>query len=109
MTEKLRKLLHVLEFILSIKNQSDREQMLLLALKNHEMKKAIKEIVGNYIKQTYEVTDSDAKTQLRQYKEAMIKIHQRRSVQETLMQDGYGFLPILIPLVTALLDAVTPE
>lgn len=106
MADTLRKHLHVLEFILSIKNQTDREQVLLIALKNHEIKKTIKQIVGNYLKQTYEITDPDTRHQLRNYREAMIKIHQRRSVQETLMQDGYGFLPILIPLVTALLDAI---
>lgn len=106
MTDQLKKHLYVLEFIISIKNQSDREQMLKIALKNHEMKKAIKEIVKNYLNQTYEVTDPGTRHQLRQYREAMMKIHQRRSVQETLLQDGYGFLPILIPLVTALLDVI---
>lgn len=106
MADNLRKYLHVLDFILRITNQADREQMLLIALKNHDIKKVIKEIVENYLKQTYEITDPNRRHQLRQYKEAMMKIHQRRSVQETLMQDGYGFLPILIPLVFELLDAI---
>ena len=104
--DTLRKHLLVLEFIFSIKNQTDREQTLLIALKNHEIKKTIKEIVENYLEQTYEITDPDTRNQLRKHKEAMIKIHQRRSVKETLMQDGYGFLPILIPIVTALLDVI---
>lgn len=107
MASNLKKNLNLLEFILSIKNQEDREQMLFIALKNHEMKKTIKEIVKNYLMQTYKVDDPVARQQLSQYKGAIMKIHQRRSVQETLTQDGYGFLPILIPLVTALIDVIS--
>ena len=102
----LKRNLRVLEFIFSIKNREDRDQMFFIALKNHEMKKTIKEVVKNYLNQTYEVTDADTRHQLRQFREAMMKIHQRRSVKHTLMQDGYGFLPILVPLVTALLDVI---
>ena len=82
--------------------------MLLIALKNNDIKRTIKEIVENFLGRTYEITDPDKRNELRQYKQAMMKIHQRRSVQDTIMQDGYGFLPILIPLVTALFDAINP-
>ena len=105
MAEELQKYLPVLEFILSIRNEQDREQILFLALKDNGMKKIIRQLATNFLHQTYKVENEYQKEALKPYKSAIIKIHKKRSVPETIRQEGYGFLTILVPLVSALLSA----
>jgi len=108
MSSNLKTCLSQLEFIASIKDSKLRGKILDHIRKNKNIYKALREIAVNTVNGKIKLKPKD-KLKLRSYKSAIIKLTKKKnssaSRRKLIIQSG-GFLPVLIPLVTAILSEV---
>ena len=102
MSELVEQYLPLLEAIIRIKNPSDRRKVLTIFLKDHKLKKVLREIALNVVEKNVPLTQQQ-KRKLARYKSALWSLRSRKGVKQVIEQEGEGFLSILLPIVTSLI------
>lgn len=103
MASALELTLPILEAIMRIRDPNERKTVLLIMLKDHKLKRALKEIALNVVERTIPLTDKQKKL-LEKYKSAIWKIKSKTSVKTVIQQEGEGFLSILLPIVASIIS-----
>lgn len=104
MSENLKSYLPILKVISEIKSKKDRVVVLNIFSKKPSFVKAIKEIAVNTVNKNIQL-DIKQKKSLRKHKEALVKLSNRGGKQ-VVLQNGGGFLPILLPIVSTILTSM---
>lgn len=107
MDQSFKRNLVILDHIVSMRNKEDRDKVLQIVLKDKEIISAIRQIATNLLQGYYTVEDEGKRAQLKEFKQAIIDIHKKKSVIKTIEQHGYGFLPILLPILLSLIESGT--
>lgn len=102
MSSAIETSLPILEAIMRIRDSHERKTVLLIMLKDHKLKRALKEIALNVVERTIPLTDKQKKL-LEKYKSAIWKIKTKNSVKSVIRQEGEGFLGILLPIIASLI------
>lgn len=92
----------LLDYIMKIRDSSDRKTVLDIFLKDNKFKKMMREIALNVVEKNVPLNDKN-KRMLSKYKSALWKLKSRHSVRKVIQQEGEGFLSILLPIVGSLI------
>lgn len=104
MSENLRKFFPILELISQIKKKSDRDQVIQIFCRDKNFVKAIKEIATNTVEGNIPLSNID-KLKLRKQKSVLIALSNKGG-KRVIHQQGAGFLPLLIPIVSTILSSI---
>lgn len=107
MSQNLRNYLPVFNAIIEVSRKADREIVMQIMAKNPKFMMALREIADNTVNGNVTLSDIDKKS-LKKHKRTLVQLAKGRG-KNTLIQEGSGFLPILIPLVVATLDLITND
>ena len=108
MSEFLKQVIHFLEVVSRIKKKSDRERIMKALAEDKKVRHMMKEISINLLKKQMNITPAQAK-QLKKFKSTFVGLatrgNSKRKKIKLIKQTG-GSLPILIPILSALVSSL---
>lgn len=113
MSTNLRANFYKLELISQLKNPKARKVLMTEFSKDVGFCKAVREIVKNTVKRNVRVSDRE-RTRLLKYKNLILSIAKKQKdhkrTRKLVQQTGTGvILPILVPLVAAIISSLTSK
>lgn len=104
MSVNLKNTLPILEAIARIKSREERKIVIYIFCRDKQFVKAIKEIAKNTVEGNVPLSVKD-KHRLKKQK-AVLTALAGKGGKRVIKQQGAGFLPVLVPIVSAILGSI---